>query len=179
MPQRRWTAIALVVLLGSTGCGGGAPDPPERAPATSDSLTGLWRLESRETLGPDGSVTPRPAWESFLLFTPEHYSMNWAGGPDSVRSYEEPFRPTEEEALARYGSLVINAGRYTASAGTLAIRPTFALVPEFVGGSGTFEYSLSGDTLTLRWTEILASDGTPDPFTSRGYSFRYRFARVD
>lgn len=179
MPKIPPFAIALFAACVCAGCGEGAPARSEAAPAASDSLTGLWELETRETLAPDGSVTSRPAWESFLLFTSEHYSMNYVGGPDSVSSYQEPFRPTEDEALARYATLVVNAGRYTAFEGRLTIQPTFALVPEFVGGSGTFEYSLSGDTLDLRWTEIFASDGTPDPLTAQGYSFRYRFTRAD
>lgn len=172
-------AILLSAVLAYVGCDYGAREGTDATRSASDSLTGVWELEVAETLAPDGSVMPRTIRESFLVFTPEHYSMNWAGGPDSVSSYEEPFRPTEEEALARYGSLLVNAGRYTASGGSLTIEPTFALVPEFVGGSGTFEYRFSGDTLGLRWTEIFAADGTPDPLTSQGYVFRYRFVRVD
>lgn len=178
MRTTRPLPIAVAVLV-CVGCGEGARESPDVPPSASDSLTGLWNLQTSETLAPDGSVTARPIQESFLLFTPEHYSMNWAGGPDPVSSYAEPFRPTEEEALARYGSLLVNAGRYTASGGTLTIEPAFALVPEFISGSGTFTYSFAGDTLQLRWTEIFAADGTPDPLTARGYSFRYRFIRVD
>lgn len=170
---------ALLAALVCAGCGDGAPEGAGPPPSTSDSLAGHWELETSETLAPDGSVTPGTPRESFLLFTPEHYSMNWVFGGDSIASYQEPFRPTEEEALARYGSLLVNAGRYAASGGVLTIKPIFAVVPGFVGGSGTFEYRLSGDTLRLLWTEIFASDGTPDPLTARGYSFRYRYVRVD
>jgi hypothetical protein len=161
-----------------TACRGGAPDDPVGLPSPSDSLIGLWELEASKTIAPDGSVRSGSPRESFLLFTAEHYSMNWVSGGDSISSYDEPFRPTEKEALARYGSLLVNAGRYTASEGTLTIEPIFALVPEFINGSGIFAYSLSGDTLKLRWTRIFAADGSPDPLTSQGYSFRYRFARV-
>lgn len=168
------TSAFWTVCLGSLSYVGCTAAPPAE---TADPLEGVWELTSAETVAPDGSATPYQTQESFLLFTDEHYSMNWSSGPEPTPSYETRFRPTRDEALARYGSLLINAGRYTTSGDTLRIDPEFALVPEYVGGSGTFEYEVSGDTLILEWVEIFANDGSPDPMTSQGFSFRYRFVR--
>lgn len=179
MREARAGSIVLLLVALWAGCGDGEPERGRAASSAADSLAGAWELRRAETVAPDGTVTPYSTQESFLLFTADHYSMNWAGGSEPTPPYGEPFQPTEEEALARYRSLLVNAGRYAASGGTLTIEPRFALVPEFVGGSGTFEYRLSGDSLRLRWTRIVARDGQPDPWTARGYSYRYTFVRID
>jgi hypothetical protein len=50
-------------------------------------------------------------------------------------------------------------------------------VPEYVGGLGEFDYTLSGDTLELVWRTIESADGFPDPSTATGVRFRSTWAR--
>jgi len=82
-------AIALSVVFVCAGCGDATRGSRDTPPSASDSLTGLWEVVASETLAPDGSATPGTIRESFLLFTPEHYSMNWVGAGDPVSSYED------------------------------------------------------------------------------------------
>lgn len=64
--------------------------------------------------------------------------------------------------------MLVNAGRFDLDGNVLTIRPSFVLVPEFIGGLGAFEYSLDGDTLQLMWRRIVSADGVADPNTAAG-----------
>lgn len=164
------TTVILPAL--PAGLAGQDPDP-------SDALHGAWELVASETLAPDGSVIPGSPRESFVFFTPDgHYSMGWASGSEPSPPYAERFRPTDAEALARYRSLVVNAGSYEVIAGRVEIRPRFALVPEYVGGFGALDWSVEGDRLELVWHTIRSVDGVTDPATAEGYRWRYTLERV-
>ncbi len=104
--------------------------------------------------------------------------MNYAFGARKSDFYTERFRPTDAEKLARYSSLLVNAGRFELDGGLLTIHPEFALVPEFVGGLGEFEYSLYGDDLELVWRRIESADGIPDPNTDAGVRYVSRWRRI-
>jgi hypothetical protein len=54
----------------------------------------------------------------------------------------------------------------------------FAVVPEFIGGLGEFEYSLDGGTLLLVWRRIVSADGVPDPNTEAGVRYVSRWERI-
>lgn len=162
--------MCLVLLL--------ACAPPDMPVQTgSRALDGVWRLELTEVLTPDGQRISRPSHESFLLFAGDYYSMNWAGGESPAPFSAERLRPTDAEKIARYGSVIVNAGRFEMSETELTISPDFALVPEYVGGVGEFDYALVGDTLDLEWHTILSADGVPDPSTAAGVRFHYRWSR--
>lgn len=142
------------------------------------SLQGAWRLTSAKAIGPDGSEYPNSIQESFLLFTDQYYTMNWVSGTEPPEFYKKRFQPSEPEKLNRYNSLLVNAGTYSVKDSTLEIQPVFALVPEFVGGIGKFNYALHKDTLQLDWKTILSADSIPDPYTAQGFHFKYEFVRL-
>lgn len=148
------------------------------APAPAAELDGVWQLVFSETIGPDGNRYPGHTYESLLLISDGYYSMNWAFGPQKSVYFSERFKPTDAEGLARYRSLLVNAGRFELNGGLLTIHPVFALVPEFVGGMGEFEYSLNGNTLQLVWRKIESADGIPDPNTDAGVRYVSRWQRI-
>lgn len=146
--------------------------------ASAGELDGAWRLVSSETIAPDSTRHPGSTHESLLLISGGYYSMNYAFGARKSDFYTERFRPTDAEKLARYSSLLVNAGRFELDGGLLTIHPEFALVPEFVGGLGEFEYSLDGDDLELVWRRIESADGIPDPNTDAGVRYVSRWRRI-
>lgn len=155
-----------------------------RSPATesghekSGELDGAWRRVFAETIGPDGTRYPGKTYESLLLISDGYYSMNWAFGSQRSDYYGDRFNPTDDEKLARYQALVVNAGRFDIDGDILTIHPTFALVPEFVGGLGEFRYSLDGDTLELVWYRIVSVDGVQDRNTEAGVRYVSRWERI-
>ncbi|MEW6211823.1 MAG: hypothetical protein AB1631_25930 [Acidobacteriota bacterium] len=172
MSQTTKILTAFLVLLAACRPSGDLPVSDE-----ASALDGAWQLAEAEAIGSDGMRYPRHFQESLLLFAGDHYSMNWAGGTTAAPYYAQRFAPTDAEKVARYSSLVVNAGRFEAANGVLTIWPDFALVPEYVGGIGEFDYRLSGDTLDLVWRRIEAADGTPDPYTAAGVRYHYRWKR--
>ena len=150
----------------------------ESEAAPVGELDGVWHLVSSETIGPDGTRYPGHTYESLLLISEGYYSMNWAFGPQKSDYFAKRFNPTDAEKLARYNALLVNAGRFELDGGVLTIHPKFALVPEFVGGVGEFEYSLKGETLQLVWRKIESADGIPDPNTRGGVRYVSRWQRV-
>lgn len=164
--------MALVLAASCTGAN------VESEGASAGELDGAWRMVSSETIGPDGARYPGQTHESLLLISGGYYSMNWAFGPDESEYFSERFNPTDAEKLARYSSLLVNAGRFELDGGLLTIHPEFALVPEFIGGLGEFEYSLDGETLQLVWRRIESADGIPDPNTEAGVRYVSRWERI-
>ncbi len=168
----RWELIDYR-LLAKSGTDGRHP-----VMADGDSrLDGVWRLVMAEVIGPDGVHRPGHAQESFLMFSKDYYSMNWAGGKAPAPFSAKPLRPTDAEKITRYSSLIVNAGRFEVSDGKLTIRHECELGPEYVGGLGEFDYAVSGDTLDLVWRTIESADGTPDPATAAGVRFHYTWIR--
>lgn len=170
-----WWGLTGGALVLATSCAGATVES-ERASA--GELDGAWRLVSSETIGPDGTRYPGHRYESLLLIFDGYYSMNWAFGPQESDYFSERFNPTDEEKLARYSSLLVNAGRFEIDGGLLTIHPEFALVPEFVGGVGEFEYSLNRGILQLVWRKIESADGIPDPNTEAGVRYVTRWRRI-
>lgn len=146
-------------------------------PGGDSRLDGAWRVVAAEVITPDDRRLPGHVQESLLMFAGDYYSMNFASGEAPAPASAEQLRPTDAEKAARYGSLIVNAGRFEVSDGVLTIRPDFALVPEFVGGLGEFDYTLTGDTLDLVWRTIESAAGIPDPSTAQGVRFHYTWAR--
>ena len=170
MTQKMLTPLLILVTACAPSDDGARSDDDRR-------LDGVWRMVFAEAIGPDGAHFPSTLQESVLLIAGDYYSMNWAGGEAPAPYSAEQLRPTDAEKAARYSSLIVNAGRFEASDGVLTIRPDFALVPEYVGGLGQFDYALSGDTLDLEWHTIESADGTPDPATAAGVRFHYKWIR--
>ncbi len=158
--RSRLTLVASLVVLGACA-----------APAVQDDtdpLEGAWQLTGLAQVSAEGTRTDLTHQESLFLFRGGHYSMAYAFGEERSPAYGERFTPTDEESLARFGSMTVNAGTYEVTGSTATLRPLFALVPEFVGGSAEHEYELSGDTLTLRWGRTLAADGVESAFSAGG-----------
>lgn len=70
---------------------------------------------------------------------------------------------TDAERIARYNALTMNSGTYTLSGNRLIIRPLVARAPEYVGGTGTYEFQVTGDTLQLTDIDIVSFDTIPIP----------------
>ena len=169
-----WTVIGVALIFAASCAGAKVESQATRA----GELEGAWRLAFSETIGPDGTRRPGRTHESLLVIADGYYSMNYAFGPQKSESFSKRFSPTDAEALARYRSLLVNAGRFELDGGLLRIHPEFALVPEFVGGLGEFEYSLNGESLQLVWSKIESAEGIPDPNTAAGVRYVSRWQRL-
>jgi len=181
-PTPPLTAALLLgsLLFAAPGCSPPTPaaqDPAVAAAADAPTtpLEGAWQVVEMRQEYPDGRGYPLHPRESFFLFAGSGYSIAWAYGDGPSPLYAERWRPTEEERLARFGSMLVNAGTFEVDGDRMVAHPRFALAPELAGGEVRFRFSFSGDTLRLSWDETYSVDGIPYP--SDGASTVLRLVR--
>jgi hypothetical protein len=158
--------VVSVLLLGLFAC---------HSPSIA-SLEGAWHVVQVQLIGPDGGVTVLPHQESLFLFTGDHYSMVYAFGTAPSPPYAERWKPSPDEKLSRFGSLIMNGGSYRVTGDRIVGRPIVAMAPEFLNGRAGFGYRFVADTLELTWDESVAFDGLSYP--SGGTVTRFRLMRI-
>jgi hypothetical protein len=77
--------------------------------------------------------------------------------------YETAWRPTDEERISAYNSIVVNSGSYELRGDTLITRPLVAKTVEFEGGEARWFWFAMADTLWLQSAEIWNRKGEVDP----------------
>ncbi|NIM49123.1 MAG: hypothetical protein GTO22_07660 [Gemmatimonadales bacterium] len=150
--------VATICLL--VGC-------QQPRPVCGD-LEGAWQITSIREEGPadtSSNLDPQP---SVIIFTPSHYSMVWIPGSTATQAFAERWNPTDDEKIARYGEIVVNAGWYELTDSTLTTHPLVARVPEFMGGSLLYRYQLVGDTLILTTLDEYSYDSVQAPWVGAG-----------
>jgi len=154
-------SLSTVACIGLVACGN-APAPVEMAEqvAPASPLVGTWEVA---TVTPaNGSAVIDPAQPGLFMFGADgYYSIVTTAGSDPRVASDTPWQATNEEKIAQYDSIIVNAGRYEISGSTLTTRPMLAKNQEFVGGHQTFEFAIDGGDLTLTEQERVAADGTP------------------
>ncbi len=148
----RWSSSCLCLSL--LGC-----QPAAGGPA--NEVRGVWeRREVTRTQGGEVTTDTQPG-PSLYIFTENHYSIVGMRASEAAARYATPWTPTDEEKLARYGAVSVNAGTYEIADGSLIVRPVVARVADFVGGVARFEFQISGDTLWMTMVEEFSRDGVP------------------
>lgn len=138
------------------------------ARADTSALAGAWRVEEI-TYAWDGGeqkiAAPQPG---LLLFTADgHYSMTWHHTPVRQPDYATAWKPTDEEKVAAYNAIVVNAGRYALAGNTLTTFVEVAKTVEFEGGMALWLWELEGDELKLESGDILNYKDEMDPGVGR------------
>lgn len=150
--------IVPVLLVTTLSCGQ-APAPAPAEPDTSaHPLQGVWSV-TRRTSASGRAVDP--AQPGVFIFTEGHYSAVYSLGAAPRPLSAAGFRPTTEEKVAQYDTIIVNTGTYDVNSSTITFRPMVAKSPEFVGGHATMVYEINDDELSLTEQSILAADGTP------------------
>lgn len=130
---------------------------------SSSPLAGSWEMIEIAVISARGeSRYPDPA-PGLFIFGGGYYSMVWMPLTEVPGDFAEIWRPTEEEKAAAFSSIIVNSGTYTWTDSTITTVPLVAKTPEFIGGSATYAYSISGDTLRIEMTDTVSRDGVRDP----------------
>jgi len=152
----KWRAVALaVVVISAVGC-------QARDERTCSVLEGVWRIVEYRVTGPDVDITNPDPQPSLYMFDRRHYSVVRIPTSERPRDFEMTWRPTDEEKVRAFNSIIVNAGTYELTDSTLTTRPFIAKTPEFMGGWAVSRYSFANDTLSLETLEIYSHDGVPD-----------------
>ena len=167
MSPRRLAIIgALVAMSGCAQCSGALADP----------LRGAWRIDSMHLITTGRDTVTLKVNESLVTFGSGYYSLSYCFGKDRPATYAERWRPSDEEKLARFRTVIMNSGTYRLKGHRIDAKPLFALAPEFVDGRAIFSYQLVKDTLELTWEKSIAFDGLEYP--SAGIVTLLRLTRI-
>ena len=128
MHVRQVLATSLFTSLFIVLCGCAAPSVTEEAsPAVvteeTGPLEGAWRLTGLVEVAADGARTSFTPQESLFLFRGANYSMAYAVGEERSPAYAELFTPTDQESVARFSALTVNAGTYDVAGSTATLTP--------------------------------------------------------
>ena len=140
---------------------------PKKQKTASHAIHGAWQVKeiARQNAARSHSEQPLP---SVFIFTEHHYSMMWLPSVESQHSFAERWNPTDEEKIARFNSLIVNAGSYEIKGSTLTAHPVVARMPDFVGGSLTCEVRIEKNTMWLKFVDEYSFDGVQAPWVKEG-----------
>jgi hypothetical protein len=164
---------ACVALLSAVAIAIGCA---EQKPSRTNPLQGTWRVASMQLISAEQDTVGIPAHESLVMFGDGYYSIAYSFGGERSPTYAERWHPTDREKLARFSSLIVNAGSYVLNGSRVEAGPLFAIAPEFVAGEAIFSYQVVRDTLELTWEKSVAFDGLEYP--SDGTVTLLRLVRV-
>jgi hypothetical protein len=154
MKRRHITLIGALAVL--AGCA-------DQSSLPVDPLHGAWRVVSMHLISAEQDTVAVPTHESLFLFADGYYSIGYAFGGERMQPYADRWHASEREKVARFSSLIVNAGSYRTGGSRIDAKPLFALAPEFVAGEAVFFYDFAGDTLELTWEKSIAFDGLEYP----------------
>lgn len=170
--------IALPLLVAVFACQ--APGQTNEVPETAQpsGIEGAWRITSIQAVSPTGETSALPSQESLILFFNGYYSVAYSRHESPSPYFAERFNATDEERIDRLTALTVNTGTYELTPGKLTMHPLFALTPEFEGGTAESNYEISGNELTLTYTNVVSADGVQSPIFAAGERTVYHLERV-
>jgi hypothetical protein len=154
MSLRNFAFIGTLVATAACAQGSGAQ---------ADPLRGAWRIDSMHLITAGRDTIEVKVNESLITFGDGYYSIGYCFGKDRPAAYAVRWRPSDEEKLARFGTVIVNSGTYRLKGSLIDGKPLFALAPEFVDGRAVFSYRFVKDTLELTWEKSIAFDGLEYP----------------
>ena len=127
-----------------------------------DSIEGVWRITKIITITSQGENTRPHMLPSMFIFTKNHYSIVWIPGKELPKNYVKRWRPTDEEKVQSYNSIIVNAGTYGIEGNVITTKPQIAKTPDFIGGYAKFEFEVKDNTLKLIRIDTMSNDGIQD-----------------
>ena len=137
------------------------PSPTVEPASPANELLGVWSLAAVDP--GDGSPMIDPSQPGLYIFAEGYYSALFAPGSEPRVKSVVSFQPTQDEMVAQYQSIIVNAETYEINGSTVTFRPIIAKSPGFVGGHQMSTFRVQGDTLVLTQDMIVAVDGVSPP----------------
>ncbi|WP_370088630.1 ankyrin repeat domain-containing protein [Ekhidna sp.] len=117
--------------------------------AMQNELIGSWKMNEIHYVYPD-TTYKMEVLQGSLLIDEKRYSIMYNPSPRPRKAFESLSKPTEEEMLAGFRSIVFNTGPYEITDDVMLAHPDLAKVPGFEGGKQYYRYRLEGDKLFFR-----------------------------
>lgn len=131
-----------------------------KAATGENPLSGAWSMQQVQWKSDQKTHSIEHAQPGIFIFTDDHYAIMWTPGKEPRTPFKVLSKPTDEEAIAGFKSVVFNGGSYAYTDSTVTTTAFIAKVPGFEGGRQFYRYALDGETLRLTMFDETYPDGT-------------------
>ncbi|MDH4271058.1 MAG: lipocalin-like domain-containing protein [Candidatus Aminicenantes bacterium] len=107
--------------------------------SSANPLVGVWKIIETAIIDANGESKNSCEHPGLYIFQDDYYCMAPIQGDEPRMEFENPWNPTKEETIEAYMSFLANAGTYDLKDSIMTTYPTIARVPNFVGGSASYE----------------------------------------
>ncbi|MEQ8907293.1 ankyrin repeat domain-containing protein [Ekhidna sp.] len=136
----------------------------EQKRLTDNPLIGSWSLKTINYIYADTTYKV-DAHQGSLLVGESRYSIMYNPSWKARVPFENLSKPTDDEILAGFRSIVFNSGPYEIVDDVMLAIPDIAKVPGFEGGKQYYRYKIEGDGMSFRmYDETYPSGEKPEWF---------------
>lgn len=151
--------LFIIISIIIIGCQSGEL---KTQPIESDPIEGVWEITQIINQTPGNQFANPTPQAGIFMFTKNYYSMTWNPNDTKQEDYKDKWRPTDNEKIESYNSIVTNSGTYEIIEGKLITTPLVAKTPAFIGGKATYDFLVDEKLLTLTLVEVFSHDGVYD-----------------
>ncbi|WP_338812860.1 lipocalin-like domain-containing protein [Bernardetia sp. Wsw4-3y2] len=150
------SALFLFFLIGFSSC---KSTQTSIKTSKKSALIGSWEMVEVHWKTKDTVYSIPKAQYGLFIFEENRYSIMWT----PIDTLRTPFinlsKPTDEEKMAGFSSVVFNGGTYTMTDSTVTTTALIAKVPGFEGGKQLYRYTIKGDLLRLVFFDEIYPNG--------------------
>jgi len=143
----------------------------------NNPLIGEWEILEIHWKTKDTVYSIHKAQPGLLIISQNRYSIIWTPINEPRKPFEHLSKPTDNEILEGFRSIVFNAGTYQISDTNLITKAEIAKVPGFEGGRQFFSYMIENDMLSLTMYDETYPNGNK-PEWSGNFQTEFIFKKV-
>ena len=151
--------LFIIISTAVFGCQSGEI---KTEPNENNSVEGVWEITQIIYQTPGNQIANPAPQAGIFIFTKNYYSMTWNPNDTKQEDYKDKWRPTDDEKIESYNSIITNSGTYEIAEGKLVTTPITAKTPAFIGGKAIYDYLVNENSLTLTLLEVISHDGVSD-----------------
>jgi len=126
----------------------------------NNALLGSWEMKTVSWIAKDTTYTIEKAQPGIFIFSKDYYSIMWTPTQKQRVPFKNLSKPTKEEIISGFRSIVFNAGTYVFTDSTVTSTAYVAKVPGFEGGQQYYKYKIEDEILTIEMFDETYPDGT-------------------
>ena len=112
-------------------------------------LLGSWQMKEVHWKTKDTTYSIHKTEPGIFFFTDSSYAIMWTPTDKPREPFKILSKPTNDELIKGFRSVVFNAGSYTSTDSTVMATAFIAKVPGFEGGKQFYRYTINGNRLSL------------------------------
>ncbi len=127
--------------------------------ADNNPLKGAWDVKSIRWISAEQTHDLPEAQPGMFIFSDQHYALMWSPKQSPRVPFKLLAKPTDDEILAGFKSIVFNSGSYVLTDTEMTATAKVAKVPGFEGGQLVFKYQFKDELLIMSLYDETYPDG--------------------